>query len=186
MEKLSAIFFKDVEKTHFYSTLKTLIVISFLSSFLGLIDGGGPYFIPLVIGSFIVYQFYEEKQRIPFVVYFLPFIFFAIFFSSGGGLFILNAINADLIHHESEIGWMIAGVWSSYVIVLTIWLLFKVQIKVIHFVLLTLLIPIPYLLNLSATKETFGIFFFYFLWNSALSAVLSLLFSQQNLSKQNL
>ncbi|RZL42003.1 MAG: hypothetical protein EOP00_23990 [Pedobacter sp.] len=184
MEKLSAIFFKDVEKTQFYATLKKLIVLSFVSAFLGLIDGGGPYFIPLAIGSYIVYQFYEEKQRIKFVVYFLPFIFFAIFFSAGGGFFILNATNTEAL--DNDLGFMLVGIWSSYIIILSIWALFKVQIKVIHFVLLTLLIPIPYLLNLSATKETFGIFFFYFLWNSALSLVLSLLFSQKHLAKQNL
>lgn len=186
MNQLIRVIFKDTNKDQFYSILKKLIVIAFASSFLALIDGGGPYFIPLILGSFIVYQFYEEKQRIKFVVYFLPFIFLAIFFTSGGSFLFHNLFNETLIFNERDLSWMFAGVWASYIVIIIVWMFFKVQIKVIHFVLLSLLIPIPYLLNLNAVAERFGIFFFYFLWNAGLSVVLSLMFSQNKSTKINL
>ena len=48
--------------------------------------------------------------------------------------------------------------------------------------LLTILIPIPYLLGLDGTHERGSIYFFYFLWNTMFSIVLSLMFSQKKLT----
>lgn len=179
MIKLVNVFFKDINRNQFFSTLKKLMIIVFSSSFLALIDGGGPFLIPLIFGSFIVYQFYEEKQRIKFLVYFLPFIFVTIFFTAGGGFFILQWFDMETTLPRGDFEWMFVGVWSSYIVLLTIWALFKVKIKFIHFVLLTILIPIPYLLGLDGTHERGSIYFFYLLWNTMLSIVLSLMFSQK-------
>lgn len=176
MKKLSVLLFKEVDKNQFYATLKKLIAISLLSSFLTLIDGIGVFFIPIIIGSFIVYQFYEKKQRIKFMVYFLPFIFLFIFFTGGGGFFLIQWFETYGLEDYAQ---LFVGLWSAYIVLLCTWLLFKVKIKIIHFVLLTLLIPIPYLLGLNGAGERYTIYFFFFLWNAALSIVLSLVFCQK-------
>lgn len=182
MKKLKAIFFRDVDQNQFFSTLKKLILISFFSSFLICFDGGLGLLIPIIIGSFIVYQFYEEKQRIKFVVYFLPFIFLAIFLTAGGFPLLLRPFD-DMFPDDSHLRWLLLGIWSGYVILLTIWLLFKVKIKLIHFILLTFLLPITYLLNANSITVMMGrslnAVLFYFLWNASLSVVLSLIFSQK-------
>ena len=189
MEKLSAIFFSDVDKIRFYLTLKKLIVISFLTSFLVCFDGGLGLFIPIIIGSFIVHQFYEEKQRIKFLVYFLPFIFLAIFFTAGGFPIFFRPID-NIFPEDSEVRWLVIGIWSGYMILLTVWCLFKVRIKLTHFLLITLLLPIAYLSRTDRmdimTGRNASAVLFYFLWNTTLSVVLSLLFSQKPLAKQNL
>ncbi|RZL27882.1 MAG: hypothetical protein EOO96_21710 [Pedobacter sp.] len=161
------------------------MIIVFSSSFLALIDGGGMFFIPVIFGSFIVYQFYEEKQRVKFLVYFLPFIFLAIFFTAGGGLFIIQRFDFESML-PSDLQWIFVGIWSSYIILISVWALFKVKIKFIHFVLLTILIPIPYSLGLDGIHERDSIYFFCFLWNTMLSIVLSLMFSQKKKHPNNI
>ncbi|WAC42583.1 hypothetical protein [Pedobacter sp. SL55] len=159
MKKLKAIFFRDVDQNQLFSTLQKLMLINFVSSFLALIDGGAVFFIPIIIGSFIVYQFYEEKQRIKFVVYFLPFIFLFIFFTGGGGFFIIQWFETYGLEDYKQ---LFVGVWSAYIVLLCIWMLFKVKIKIIHVVLLSTLIPIPYLLGLNGINEHVSGFFFFF------------------------
>lgn len=185
MEKFTTLVFA-VDKTQFHSALKKLMLVSFLSSFFVLIDGVGVFFIPFILGSFIVYQFYEEKQRIPFVVYFLPFIFLFIFLTGGGTFIIDDKLELNLLTMEGTLAWMMVGIWCACLAILCVWLLFKVKLKIIHFLLVAILVAIPYLIGLNAMDgQAYGLLF-YMLWNAALSVVLSLLFSQKPLAKQNL
>lgn len=155
-----------------FKILKTLLLISFFSSFLALIDGGGIFFIPIILGSYIVYQFYETKQRIKYITFFLPFIFVLIFFTAGGS-FLIHFNEEHLFSNSSLFATIFTGLFSSYVVLLIIWMLFKGKLQLFQFLILTVLIPIPYLLGLYADKERADIFLFYFLWNAGLSVALS-------------
>lgn len=152
--------------------LKHLLVISFLSSFLANIDGGGAFFIPLIFGSYIVYQFYEERQRLKFVTYFLPFIFLIIFFTAGGS-FLVRFNGESFFSNPNIFIKILTGLCSSYIVLFTIWMFFKGQLRVIQFFILTVVIPMPYLLNLQAGAERPEIFLFYFLFNSGLSLAIT-------------
>lgn len=152
--------------------LKQLLLISFFSSFLANIDGGGAFLIPLIFGAYIVYQFYEKRQRLKFVTYFFPFIFLIIFFTAGGS-FLIHFNGESSISDTNILIKIFTGLCSAYVVLITIWLFFKGQLKSFQFLILTIMIPIPYFLGLQSMAERVEIFLFYFLFNTGLSLAIS-------------
>jgi len=170
MNKIASFFLKDIEIKQYLATLKKFLIASLVSSLPALFDGGG-FYIPVIFGCFIVYQFYKEKQRIKYLVYLLPFIFLIIFFTSGGAFI----INHGLVDKDNTLGTILTGLWASYVVLFSIWALFKVRLHLSYFIALTILIPIPYLLGLYEAQESYAIFFFLF-WNVCISLVLSAVF----------
>lgn len=174
---LKSFFLKDVDQIKFIATLKKLMLTSFASSLLATIDGAA-FYMPIIFALFIVYFFYEEKQRLKYIVYLLPIFFFLIFLV--GAAIALNWVSYIGIENQSFWSWIISGILCSYLIIISIWILFKVKLHFAHFLTLTILIPIPYLLGFDGIHENSYPFLFYLLWNGIVALVLSLIFSQTN------
>ena len=153
-------------------TLKHLLLISLFSAPLMLIDGGGVMFIPLIIGSYLVYQFYQTRQRIKYIIYLLPFIFFIVFITAGG-VHVIPFNDGNLIYTSNVLARILVGLWCAYVVLLLVWIFFKRNLRPLQFLMLTILIPIPYLLGFESGNERMEGFLFFLFWNGGLSVALS-------------
>lgn len=134
-------------------------------------------FTPLILGLFIAYQ-NLDRQRIRYIGFFLMPLLFLIVFISGGGLIpFRNDIDSIV---GQEIAWAFIGVWCSQLIVLIIWLFYKIKPLFSHFILTAFLVLPPYLIGLHPTNEyNNSLFLFYFLWNMGLAIGLSLIISRR-------
>lgn len=154
--------------------LGILISISFFSSFLIFIDGWGALTIPFILGSYLVYQFYEERQRVKYIAFFLPFLFLIIFLVGGGFYVKANQLTEHNFNGNNQ-NWLsaLSGIGCAFLVLITVWAFFKGKLRIIQFVVLAVLIPIPYFIGLDPVHEYGKNFFFYFLWNSGLSLAFS-------------
>ena len=162
----------------FIKKIIALYIVAVISAVLAAnIDGGGLFFIPIILGLYLAFSNRDRFKinYLPFVM--LPFLFFIIFIT-GGGLLILNRIFK--FEMNSTLNMALIGFWCSQLIACVIMLFIRVRLYYYNLPIIGILVLPPYLLGLHPTAENENsIFLFYFLWQVGIAIGLSLLFSQK-------